>query len=43
LSKINEQIRFARRRFRRYVIMDFLAVLFGYGISGEYALEAFYE
>jgi hypothetical protein len=35
LSKITEQVRFARRRFGRYDVIDFLAVLFGYAISGE--------
>jgi hypothetical protein len=29
LSKINEQIRFARTRFGRYEVIDFLAVLAG--------------
>ena len=43
LSKINEKVRFARRRFGRYEVMDFLAVLFGYAISGERTLEEFYE
>ena len=43
LSKINEQVRFARRRFGRYEVIDFLAVLFGYAISGERTLEEFYE
>jgi hypothetical protein len=43
LTKISERIRFARRRFGRYEVMDFLAVLFGYAISGERTLEAFYE
>ena len=43
LSKINEQVRFARRRFGRYEVIDFLAVLFGYAISGECTPEAFYE
>src|SRR6266699_3330852 len=43
LSKINEQVRFARKRFGRYDVIDFLAVLFGYAISGERTLEAFYE
>ncbi len=43
LHKINEQVRFARRRFGRYEVIDFLAVLFGYAISGERTLEAFYE
>ncbi len=30
LNKINEQVRFARKRFGRYDVIDFLAVLFGY-------------
>src|SRR5260370_32097729 len=43
LSQINERVRFARPRFGRYEVIDFLAVLFGYAISGECTLEAFYE
>ena len=43
LTKICEQVRFARRRFGCYDVIDFLAVLFGYAISGERTLEAFYE
>ncbi len=43
LAAISEQVRFARRRFGRYEVIDFLAVLFGYAISGERTLEAFYE
>ncbi|MGH2478293.1 MAG: hypothetical protein ACRDHW_01355 [Ktedonobacteraceae bacterium] len=43
LAKISEEVHFARRRFGRYELMDFLAVLFGYAISGERTLEAFYE
>ena len=43
LSKITEYVRFARKRFGRYKVIDFLAVLFGYAISGEHTLEAFYE
>jgi len=43
LAAIEEQIHFARRRFGRYEMIDFLAVLFGYAISGERTLEAFYE
>jgi hypothetical protein len=35
LNKINERVRFARRRFGHYDVLDFLAVLFGYAISGE--------
>jgi hypothetical protein len=36
-------VRFARRRFGRYEVLDFVAVLFGYAISGERTLETFYE
>src|SRR5213083_3000367 len=43
LAAIEEQVRFARRRFGRYEVIDFVAVLFGYAISGERTLEAFYE
>ena len=43
LNKICERVRFARRRFGHYDVLDFLAVLFGYAISGERTLEAFYE
>lgn len=42
-KKINEQVRFARKRFGRYEIIDFLAVLFGYVISRERTLEEFYQ
>jgi hypothetical protein len=43
LTKISESVRFARRRFGRYDVIDFLSILFGYAISGERTLEAFYE
>jgi len=43
LTKISEHVRFARRRFGRYEVIDFLAVLFGYAISGERTLEEFYQ
>jgi hypothetical protein len=43
LSKSNEQVRFARRRFGHYDVIDFLVVLFGYAISGKRTLEEFYE
>ena len=36
-------MRLARRRFGHDEVIDFLAVLFGYAISGERTLEAFYE
>lgn len=43
LAAIENQVRFARRRFGHYEVIDFLAVLVGYAISGERTLEAFYE
>lgn len=43
LTKLSERVRFARRRFGHYKVIDFLAVLFGYAISGERTLETFYE
>src|SRR5271167_2563284 len=43
LSKICERVRFARRRMGIYEVIDFLAVLFGYAISGERTLEVFYQ
>jgi hypothetical protein len=43
LSAISAQVRLARRRFGHYEVIDFLAVLFGYAISGERTLETFYE
>src|SRR6266550_7926986 len=43
LTAIENQVRFARRRFGRYEVIDFVAVLFGYAVSGERTLEAFYE
>src|SRR6266567_6985006 len=43
LSALTEHVRFARRRFGHYEVIDFLAVLFGYALSGERTLEVFYE
>ena len=43
LSLIEERVRFARRRFGHYDLIDFTVVLLGYAISGEHTLEAFYE
>jgi len=43
LSVIEERVRFARRRFGHYDLIDFVVVLLGYAISGERTLEAFYE
>jgi hypothetical protein len=43
LAKITQRVHFTRRRFGRYEVIDFLAVLFGYAVSGERTLEEFYE
>src|SRR5713101_6100449 len=43
LDALAEQVRFARRRFGRYEVIDFVAVLLGYAISGERTLEMFYK
>src|SRR5262249_16435496 len=43
LAKISQRVRFARRRFGQYEVIDFLAVLFGYAVSGERTLEEFYK
>ncbi len=43
LDAITEHVRFARRRFGRYEVIDFVAVLIGYAVSSERTLEAFYE
>lgn len=43
LSALCERVRLARRRMGRYEVIDFLAILFGYAISGERTLQAFYE
>ncbi len=41
LSTISERVRFARKRFGRYEVIDFLAVLIGYALSGEPTLAAY--
>src|SRR5260370_10946014 len=43
LTQIQEQVRFARARFGQYELIDFVAVLLGYMLSGEPTLLAFYE
>ncbi len=42
LAALEDQVRFARRRFGRYEVLDFAALLFGYAVSAERTLEAFY-
>ena len=39
LAAICERVRFARRRFGRYDVIDFLAVLFGYAITYDVLLS----
>jgi hypothetical protein len=43
LKAIAEQVRFARARFGQYELIDFVAVLIGYILSGEPTLKTFYE
>jgi hypothetical protein len=43
LKTIEEQVRFARRRFGTYEVLDFVVVLLGYTVSGEPTLQQFYE
>ena len=43
LSKISEEVRFARKRFGTFEVIDFVVVLMGYAISGEPTLAAYYE
>lgn len=41
LDLIQTKVRFARARFGQYEVIDFLAVLIGYALSGEPTLQAF--
>jgi hypothetical protein len=43
LEVLNTQVRFVRKRFGPYEMLDFLALLFGYAISGERSLQAFFD
>jgi hypothetical protein len=43
LSDISEQVRFARKRFGTFEVIDFVVMLMGYAISGEPTLKAYYE
>ena len=43
LSDISERVRFSRKRFGTYEVIDFLVVLIGYALSGEPTLAAYYE
>lgn len=43
LDALSAQIRLVRGRFGRYEAPDFLVLLFGYAISGEQTLQAFFD
>src|SRR5438128_7633502 len=43
LSKISDEVRFARKRFGTFEVIDFVVVLMGYALSGEPTLAAYYE
>lgn len=43
LKAIREQVRFARARMGTYELMDFVAVVIGYVLSGEPTPQTFYE
>jgi hypothetical protein len=43
LSEISERVRFARKRFGTFEVIDFVIVLMGYAISGEPTLKAYCE
>ncbi|HEY7416689.1 MAG TPA: hypothetical protein VH593_15990 [Ktedonobacteraceae bacterium] len=43
LTAIAERVRFTRARFGRYDLLDFVAVVIGYAVSGEPTLLTFYE
>jgi hypothetical protein len=43
LAEISEHVRFARKRFGRFEVIDFVVMLIGYAISGEPTLQAYYE
>src|SRR5258708_8547107 len=43
LAEISERVRFARKRFGTFEVIDFVVVLMGYAISGEPTRAAYYE
>lgn len=43
LTTVSDQVRFARKRFGNFEMIDFVAVLIGYALSGEPTLSAYYE
>ncbi|HEY4386252.1 MAG TPA: hypothetical protein VGN34_17480 [Ktedonobacteraceae bacterium] len=43
LAEISERVRFTRKRFGTFEVIDFVVMLMGYAISGEPTLKAYYE
>ncbi len=43
LAEISERVRFSRKRFGTFEVIDFVVVLMGYAISGEPTLAAYYQ
>ncbi len=43
LKAIEERVRFVRKRMGKYELIDFMAMLIGYAVSGERTLRAFFE
>ncbi len=43
LDALTHQIHLVRGRFGQYEVLDFLALLFGYAISGERTLQAYFD
>ena len=43
LEALSQRVRLARGRMGTYDVIDFVAVLLGYALSGERTLQAFYE
>ena len=43
LKAIEERVRFVRARMGKYELLDFVAMLIGYAMSGERTLQAFCE
>lgn len=43
LTTISDRVRFARKRFGLFEVIDFVAVLIGYALSGEPTLVDYYE
>ena len=43
LKAIQERVRFVRKRMGKYELIDFVAMLIGYAVSGERTLQEFSE